>query len=103
MWRAFAVFVALVLAGCGAGAETGRSTLTLGAPSAPASLDPATANVDPSGTWFPRLAYDSLLALGPDGRIEGQLASRWGYVGAGNRVFELTLRGGDVFADGTLV
>ncbi|WP_051943966.1 ABC transporter substrate-binding protein [Streptacidiphilus rugosus] len=85
----------------GAGGASG-DTLTLVAAAAPASLDPAKANVG-SDNWFVNLTYDSLLRMGPGGTVGPDLATSWGYVGSGNREFTLTLRDGARFADGTPV
>lgn len=51
--------------------------------------------------WFDSLAYDSLIQLGPDGQLEPGLATSWGYVGSGNKTFQLTLRPGVRFSDGS--
>ncbi|MEV3992652.1 ABC transporter substrate-binding protein [Streptomyces sp. NPDC049837] len=75
-------------------------TLTVIAAGAPASLDPAKANVG-SDNWFVNLAYDTVLRQGPKGTVEAGLATRWGYTGSGNTDFEFTLRRGLKFADGT--
>ncbi|MFI9100650.1 ABC transporter substrate-binding protein [Streptomyces fildesensis] len=75
-------------------------TLTVISPSAPASLDPAKANVG-SDNWFVNLAYDTVLRQGQDGKTGPALATKWGYVGTGNREFDFTLRDGVKFADGT--
>ncbi|HEU5031786.1 MAG TPA: ABC transporter substrate-binding protein [Spirillospora sp.] len=92
-------------AACGSSSGSGGSggrTLTVIAQSPPASLDPAKANVG-SDNWFVNLAYDTLLRRGKGGKEEPGLATRWGYVGKGNEIFDLTLRGGVKFADGTPV
>jgi peptide/nickel transport system substrate-binding protein len=74
-------------------------TLTVVEPAAPESLNPVKANVG-SDNWYVNLAYDPLLRLNPDGTLGPDLAVKWGYVGAGNRVFDLTLRPGVKFSDG---
>jgi peptide/nickel transport system substrate-binding protein len=87
--------------GSGAGRGSGRKdTLTVVTAGAPASLDPAKANVG-SDNWFVNLAYDTVLRQGPNGKVAPGLATKWGYVGTGNKDFEFTLRGGLTFADGT--
>lgn len=107
---AVAASVALTASACG-GSSTGGSggsgagggaggTLTVASMSPPASLDPAKANVG-SDNWYVNLAYDTLLRLGPTGQLEPDLATSWGYVGTGNKVFDLTLRQGVKFSDGT--
>ncbi|SEL30210.1 ABC transporter substrate-binding protein [Streptacidiphilus jiangxiensis] len=84
------------------GGGTNGDTLTLVSAAAPASLDPAKANVG-SDNWFVNLTYDSLLRMGPGGTVTPDLATAWGYTGSGNREFSLTLRAGVRFADGTPV
>ena len=84
------------------GSGSGDGTLTVVSASPPASLDPAKANVG-SDNWFVNLTYDTLLRLGPNGQLEPDLATRWGYVGTGNTVFDLTIRQGVTFSDGTPV
>ncbi|TQS41207.1 ABC transporter substrate-binding protein [Cryptosporangium phraense] len=51
-------------------------------------------------TVYTALAYDSLIHLSNDGKLEPDLAESWKYVGTGNKVFELTLRSGVKFTDG---
>ncbi|MEV8634897.1 ABC transporter substrate-binding protein [Streptosporangium sp. NPDC051023] len=88
---------------CGGGSAAGSDgsdTLTVVAGAAPATLDPVKANVG-SDNWFVNLTYDTLLRLGPDGDVQPALAVRWGYVGDNNKMFDLTLREGVTFADGT--
>ncbi|MEY9875069.1 peptide/nickel transport system substrate-binding protein [Streptacidiphilus sp. MAP12-33] len=96
--------LAAPLTACGgsptAGGGASGDTLTLVSAAAPASLDPAKANVG-SDNWFVNLTYDSLLRMGPGGIVGPDLATSWGYVGPGNRDFSLTLRQGVRFADGT--
>jgi len=95
--------LALLTAACGTSGDASNkagTTLTVISPSPPASLDPAKANVG-SDNWFVNLAYDTLIRRGPDGRQVPDLAVKWGYVGAGNKTFEFTLREGVKFADGT--
>ncbi|MFF1765717.1 ABC transporter substrate-binding protein [Streptomyces sp. NPDC058249] len=82
----------------GSGAHGG--TLTVVSAGAPASLNPAKANVG-SDNWFINLAYDTVLRQGPGAKTGPGLATKWGYVGTGNKVFDFTLREGLKFADGT--
>jgi peptide/nickel transport system substrate-binding protein len=56
-------------------------------------------NIDPL-LIFEELAYAPLINLHPDGSFEPGLATSWGYVGTGNRAFDLTLRSGVKFSDG---
>ncbi|MCF2527318.1 ABC transporter substrate-binding protein [Yinghuangia soli] len=103
---AAAAALALAATGCGGSSSGGSGgkgeTLNLIAMSPPASLDPAKANVG-SDNWFVNLAYDSLIHREASGKLVPGLAVMWGYVGNGNTDFELTLREGAVFADGTPV
>ncbi|MDI2127578.1 ABC transporter substrate-binding protein [Yinghuangia seranimata] len=98
--------LALAATGCGGSSSSssgGKSdTLNIVTLSPPASLDPAKANVG-SDNWFVNLAYDTLLRTGQDGKVHPALATEWGYVGTGNTDFELKLRAGVNFADGTPV
>lgn len=100
---------ALALAGCagGGGVKTPAGSakigdeITFGTVAAPPSLNPATG--DPAyGTTY-AWAYDPLVVTQPDGTIAPGLATKWGYVGSGNTAFELTLREGAKFSDGTPV
>lgn len=82
--------------------ETG-GTLNLVTSLTPVSIDPAKIEADPQSTWFTELAYEPLIRTGPDGEPEPALATSWRYVGTGNKQFELKLRPGVEFADGTPV
>ncbi|MFD5160859.1 ABC transporter substrate-binding protein [Streptomyces hawaiiensis] len=96
---------ALVLTACSGGASSkggARSVgddLTFGAPLSPPSLNPAVG--DPSYDSFYQWAYDPLVVMQPDGTFGPGLAVKWGYVGKGNRAYELTLRKDVKFSDGT--
>jgi peptide/nickel transport system substrate-binding protein len=98
-----------LLAACGGGSPSGSASgkpvagdvLTLTAPAAPPTLDPA--KVDNSFINFTLLAYDPLIELAPDGSLQPALAARWGFVGSGNTVFDLTLRSKATFSDGSPV
>lgn len=102
---ALAAVVALLVVACGGGGGTpGRaggdpSLLRIGFGAAPASLDPA--KTTGNGQAFMMLAYDPLIYRAPDGSLQPRLATSWGYVGTGNTVFEITLRPGVVFSDGS--
>lgn len=110
MTRRVAILAALTAAattGCSGSGTSGTGgsaaqgdTLTVIASGAPASLDPAKANVG-SDNWFVNLTYDTVLRQGPNGKVTAGLATKWGYVGTGNTEFEFTLRKGLKFADGT--
>ncbi len=88
--------------GGGSGGASSSETLTVISGTAPATLDPVKANVG-SDNWFVNLTYDTLLRLGPNGEVGAGLAAKWGYVGENNKVFEMTLRSGAKFSDGTPV
>lgn len=91
----------VALAGCGGGDRAGRSsgTLRLGQVWPPVSLDPARAGGESALYLEP--AYDPLIYRAPDGGYRPRLATSWRYLGGGNTAFELTLRTGVVFSDGT--
>ncbi|MEU1178623.1 ABC transporter substrate-binding protein [Streptomyces sp. NPDC005820] len=98
------VTTALVLTACSGGtsskggAKSVGDVLTFGAPLSPPSLNPAVG--DPAYSAFYQWAYDPLVVMRPDGRFGPGLAVKWGYVGKGNRAYELTLRKGIKFSDG---
>ena len=107
------VAVALALTACG-GASAGSSAssaepaaasgevgelLTIAYPSGPGNLDPT--KIFASNQYYVNLAYDPLIYKAPDGTLEPRLATEWDYVGTGNTIFELTLREGVEFSDGT--
>jgi peptide/nickel transport system substrate-binding protein len=95
---------AIALAGC-TGATDGGSgetdtTLTIAINTPPITLDPARAAVGASLN-FVVPAYASLLDRDVSGEIVASLADEWGYVGDDNTSFEISLRDGVEFADGT--
>jgi peptide/nickel transport system substrate-binding protein len=95
------VAASVLLSGCAGAAPTEvDNTLTVGLPSAPLSLDPSKAATG-MFTNFVVPAYASLLNRAPDGSIVEGLADEWGYVGDDNTAFEVSLRDGVQFADGT--
>jgi peptide/nickel transport system substrate-binding protein len=51
--------------------------------------------------WFDELAYGSLIQETPDGQLAPGLATSWKYIGTGNKTFQMTLRPGVKFSDGT--
>lgn len=99
------VAAALVLTACSAGASSKGGaasvgdTLTFGAPLSPPSLNPGIG--DPSYGSFYQWAYDPLVVMKADGSFGPGLAVKWGYVGKKNRAYELTLREGVKFSDGS--
>lgn len=84
----------------GGGAGSAADTLQLQFPGAPISLNPALAGNGGSSV-FTTLAYDPLIYLSGDGDLVPDLATSWDYVGEGNTVFELQLRDGVTFSDGS--
>lgn len=103
-----AAATALTLAACAggggnvAGGQSGTTgdTLTISLNSAPLSLDPSRSAIGLSVNYIVP-AYATLLDQGQNGQIIAGLADHWGYVGGGNTTFQLTLRNGLKWADGT--
>jgi peptide/nickel transport system substrate-binding protein len=102
------VAVAVVVAACGggggsaAGPSAGKvTTLTIGVvPSAvPTSLDPSQTGGTENQYVF-ELAYAPILHIGANGTYGPALATKWGYVGTGNKEFQFTLRQDAKFSDG---
>jgi peptide/nickel transport system substrate-binding protein len=85
--------------GGAAPAATASSALTLAYPIPPTSLDPA--QFGSASYWELDLAYEPLIMWGPTGTPQPALATSWGYVGTGNKTFQLTLRRGVRFSDGS--
>jgi peptide/nickel transport system substrate-binding protein len=85
--------------------KTGASdaSLTVLTLSKPTNLNPALNAISASDVWYSSLAYDSLIHLGSKGKLQPGLATSWKYVGAGNMRFQLTLRPGVKFSDGSPV
>ncbi|MGP4047688.1 ABC transporter substrate-binding protein [Streptomyces sp. 2A115] len=99
------VVASLALAACGggetnSGGNAGPANLTIALSSAPNSLDPAQIAVGPFANYMDP-AYATLLTRKADGTLGAGLADKWGYVGQKNTKFELHLRKGVKFADGT--
>ncbi len=76
-------------------------TLTVAFQSAPATLDPGRLNNGGNGSQYASLAYDSLIYWAPNGQYRPGLATSWKYVDKSNQVFQLTIRSGVKFSDGT--
>lgn len=94
----------LVLSACGGGASSSGasdSTLTLAATASPVSLNPMLQNTDPVNNWFINLAYDPLIRIDNTGKLVPDLATEWRYTDDTNTAFQLTLRQGVTFSDGT--
>ncbi|HTI21610.1 MAG TPA: ABC transporter substrate-binding protein [Kutzneria sp.] len=96
------LLVATGLAGAACGSpgapETG-GVLRIGQFFPPTSLDPAKAGGE--SQLFLQPAYDPLIYRAPDGSYQPRLATSWGYLGKDNKTFQLTLRQGVVFSDGS--
>ncbi|MYW91696.1 hypothetical protein G3I59_14060 [Amycolatopsis rubida] len=99
---AISAVTVLITASCAAKtsqASDESGTLTVGFSAAPPSLDPA--KTTGNGQAFLFLAYDPLIYRDQDGALKPRLATSWNYVGTGNKVFELHLRAGVRFSDGS--
>jgi peptide/nickel transport system substrate-binding protein len=80
------------------GAAAGRSgVFTVGMGEPATTMDPA--SVAPAA--FAYYDYDPLIYEEPDGSFVPDLATSWRYVGSGNKSFQLTLRQGVHFSDGS--
>src|SRR6266700_3264268 len=107
---AIALSVLTVLTACsGSGSQssgnTGNSaksdTLTIAVSAATDTLNPVLGgNIDPL-LIYEELAYAPLVYLKSDGSYAPGLAAKWGYVGNGNLAYEITLRSGLKFSDGS--
>ena len=114
-----AIALAVGLAACGSGSSTSVSksstvqsgtkasvpavggTLTYANTAGPISMNPAIMGNGRLGI-FGEPAYDSLITIQPDGKLTPDLATSWGFVaGSNNTVFDITLRNGVKFSNGT--
>jgi peptide/nickel transport system substrate-binding protein len=75
-------------------------SLTIAIPAAPNSLNPALANVGTANLAINPL-YSSLLYMKPDRTYASDIADKWGYTDSFNETFELTIRPGIKFGDGS--
>lgn len=103
-----AVVTSAALVGCAGGDDPGEAdpdagggTLTFAANFGPSSLDPALQGVDQVNNFYVNLAYDTLTRIDGNGEVVPGLATSWEYTGDTNTTFELTLREGVKFSDGT--
>lgn len=76
-------------------------TVTLATSVVPPSLNPDIG--DPAYAPLYHWAYDPLVIMNGDGTFKPGLAEKFGYVGEGNQTYEITLRDGAKFSDGTAV
>jgi peptide/nickel transport system substrate-binding protein len=74
-------------------------TLTLSQAAAPLTLDPA--KTTQNNEYFEALAYEPLIDRDSDGSLRPGLATSWSYLGGNNTVFQLKLRSGVKFSDGS--
>jgi ABC-type transport system substrate-binding protein len=89
----------LAVGACGAPSAASARTLRIGQYWPPVSLDPA--KIGGESLSYVEPAYDPLIYRAANGDYRPRLATGWRYVGTGNQLFELTLRPGVTFADGT--
>jgi peptide/nickel transport system substrate-binding protein len=93
----------LLVAGCSdSGTEAGAGSaavLNLGMPVPAVTYDPAKAVTD--SLWITELAYDPLIYRASNGELEPRLAESWSYIGSDNALFEMKLRSGVKFSDGS--
>lgn len=96
----------LVVSGCSGSTDKPTSAkpgrLSVQFIGAPVSLNPALASSGRSA-MYAALAYDPLIYLAGDGKLVPDLATEWKYLDSENKLFELTLREGVKFADGTVM
>ncbi len=87
--------------GGGASNSNSNATVSIGNVIYPTSLDPANGNSGGDYSYL-YLIYDRLLNFNPQsGAIEPGLATQWGFSGANNLTFTMTIRPGVKFQDGT--
>src|ERR1700722_11323296 len=75
-------------------------TLTIANDATPVSLDPSISGIDDLAI-FVQPAYESLITLQPGGQLTPGLATSWKFLNSNNTQFQLTLRQGVKFSDGT--
>jgi ABC-type transport system substrate-binding protein len=78
-------------------------TLTVASPIPPISLNPALNGGNDPDDLYNELDYSSLLYLQNNGTFTPGLAVSWGFVGAGNTLFQMKIRPNVKFSDGTAV
>ena len=77
------------------------TVLTVASAIAPNSLNPALGGSSDPQQYFFELDYDTLIGVNASGNYVPDLAVKWGYVGSGNKTFDVTLRAGVTFNDGS--
>ncbi|MDQ4113409.1 MAG: ABC transporter substrate-binding protein [Actinomycetota bacterium] len=99
------LLVAVALAACGSGGDeksSGSDTLTIGIGQELASLNPGVDGGTSGAGFILYLPYATLVTKDAEtGEYGPGLAEKFGYIGEGNTVFEMTLRSGVKYADGT--
>jgi peptide/nickel transport system substrate-binding protein len=103
---AVAAVLTVGLAACGNESGSGdsgstKTSLTIAVPSAVTSLNPTQIGTGIPDQFFVQAAYDSLIVRGADGSLEPGLATAWEYTDPENTTFQLTLREGVTFSDGS--
>lgn len=110
--------VALLIAACGGSSGSGKPAAAASAPTGtptvssktlylqfvgpPQSLNPGD-GTNLTSSFFYSLDYDPLIYDEPNGTFAPDLATSWSYIGTGNKTFQLQLRSGVHFTDGTLL
>lgn len=92
----------LPVAGTAIGADgAAKPELRVGLILGPSNLDPAKDAITGPHAAMRSLTNEALLHTNPDGSVAPGLATKWRYLGAGNKDFELTLRKNARFSDGS--
>jgi peptide/nickel transport system substrate-binding protein len=103
VWLPAVVVAALVVSACSSSSRPTRGgTLTIAIANPPQPFDPGTSGSGGQAIGLD-LAYEPLIRAKSDGSYVPALATSWKYVGSGSTEFEMTLRSGAKFADGTPV
>lgn len=99
---ALAALALLALSAAANAAPKAKPILTVGIIQAPLSLDPASGA---AGPYTPILTaeYDPLVRINKHGNLTPVLATSWKWIGNTNTHFQITLRKGVHFADGSLL
>ena len=108
-FTAGAAALAFLTTACGGGNSASSGTakaqdpnvLTVASAIAPNSLNPGLGGSSDPQQYFFELAYDTLIRQAPDGKYTPALATKWGFVGSGSKTFDITLRSGVKFNDGS--
>jgi peptide/nickel transport system substrate-binding protein len=80
---------------------SGGGTLTIASGIPPSDINPALSPDAVPEEWYDDLAYEPLIVHNPNGSFSPGLAVSWRYVGTGNTTFEINLRPGVRFSDGS--